>query len=690
MAGIRVRDAAKKLSLSCKALVAMLREMGFPDRGYSAYLNFEEYRKLKEKIREEKEKAKEALRFKGGRKPFNQQKVLDEKVVQERVRKTLVFSERGETVKKKRRERREEERQGKKVIKITNYMTVSELAAAFEKLPSEIIKKCLEAGIVVTINQRLDLDTALYLAEEFGIDVEVEEVEEVLPPPVGEKRRRPPVVVVIGHVDHGKTTLLDYIKKTKVAEKEAGRITQNVGAYVVNFREGKITFLDTPGHEAFTAMRARGVQVTDIAVLVVAADEGVMPQTKEAIDHARAARVPIICAITKIDKPQANPHWVKSQLAEYGVRVEGYGGDTICVETSAYTGQGIDDLLAAINLVADSLNLSAVYDTEARGVVLDSRLEKGRGWVATVLIQEGTLKKGDFFVCGELYGRVRELLTENFEKVPEVTPGLPIQILGFPGEPKGGERFLVVKDEWQAREIAQKKALAKRDSLLKLQRRLTLELIQDKIKTGEVKELPLILKGGASGPVEALRDALENLSLKDVRVKIIHSSAGPITKSDVLLAEASEAIIIGYNTEPLPEARIYAEQQGIEIRTYEVIHAAIDDVRAAMLGLLEPETKEVLLGKARVKKLFNIPKVGLVAGCLVEEGKVEKGALVRLFRGGKEIFKGEIASLKHFKEDVSVVEAGQECGILIKDVDDILEDDILEVYREEKLGPENR
>ncbi|MEO0102746.1 MAG: translation initiation factor IF-2, partial [candidate division WOR-3 bacterium] len=513
------------------------------------------------------------------------------------------------------------------------------------------------------------------------------EIEEIVAKPIGEKKRRPPVVVVIGHVDHGKTTLLDYIKKTKVAEKEAGHITQNVGAYVVNFRDGKITFLDTPGHEAFTAMRARGVQVTDIAVLVVAADEGVMPQTKEAIDHARAARVPIICALTKVDKEQANPGWVKAQLAESGIRVEGYGGDTICVETSAFTGQGIDDLLAAINILADTLDLSAVYDTEARGVVLDSRLEKGRGWVATVLIQEGTLKKGDFFVCGELYGRVRELLTENFEKVSAVTPGLPVQILGFPAEPSGGERFLVVKDEWQARDIAQKKALVKRDSTLRLQKRFTLESIQDKIKTGEIKELRLILKGGASGPVEALRDALENLSLKDVRIRIIHSGAGAISKSDVLLAEASEAIIIGYDTEPLPDARAYAEQEGVEIRTYKIIHSAIDDVRAAMFGLLEPEVKEILIGKARVKKIFNIPKVGQVAGCLVEEGRVEKGAMVRLFRGGKEIFKGEISSLKHFKNDVLTVEAGQECGILINNVEDIAEGDLLEVYTEEKVPP---
>lgn len=690
MQGIKVRDAAKKLSLSCKALVTILREMGFPDRGYGAYLNFEEYRKVKDKIREEKERAKEALRFKGRKKNFNLAKGVDEKSIQDKVRKTLTSLERREMIKKRRRERKGEEEPVKKVVKITPYMTVAELASAFERLPSEIIKKCLEMGIIVTINQRLDLDTEMFLAEEFGIEVELEEIEEISSKPVGEKKRRPPVVVVIGHVDHGKTTLLDYIRKTKVAEKEAGHITQRVGAYVVNFREGKITFLDTPGHEAFTAMRAQGVQVTDIAVLVVAADEGVMPQTKEAIDHARAAGVPIICALTKVDKPQANPNWVKTQLAENGIRVEGYGGDIICVETSAYTGKGIDDLLAAINILADSLALTAVHDTEARGVVLDSRLEKGRGWVTTVLIQEGTLKRGDFFVCGELYGRVRELLTENFEKIDAVTPGLPVQILGFPGEPSVGERFLGMKDEWRAREIAQKKAMVKRDSTLKLQKRFTLEAIQDKIKTGEIKELKLILKGGASGPVEALRNALENLSLKDVRVKIILSGAGAISKSDVLLAEASEAIIIGYDTEPLSDARAYAEQKGVEIRTYTVIHAAIDDVRAAMFGLLEPEVKETLIGKARVKKIFSIPKVGQVAGCIVEEGKVEKGALVRLFRGGKEIFKGGISSLKHFKNDVEVVEAGQECGILINDVEDMAEGDLLEVYIEEKVPPGNR
>jgi|UniRef100_A0A7C3YSF1 translation initiation factor IF-2 len=684
MQRIRVRDAAKRLSLSCKALVSILKEMGFPDRGYSAYLNYEEYQKVKEKIREEKERAKESLRFKGGKRYSAQHPPLNEALIQKRVQKTLSSLERKEIVKRKRLRRKEEGEVEKKVVKITPYMTVAELASVFERLPSEIIKKCLDMGMIVTINQRLDLDTEMLLAAEFGIEAEVEEIEEILSPPSGEKKRRPPVVVVIGHVDHGKTTLLDYIRKTKVAEREAGHITQNVGAYVVNFNEGQITFLDTPGHEAFTAMRARGLQVTDIAVLVVAADEGVMPQTREAIDHARAAQVPIICAITKIDKPQANPNWVKAQLAENGIRVEGYGGDVLCVETSAYTGQGINDLLAAINLVAEGLDLSVVYDTRARGVVLDGRLEKGRGWIATILVQEGTLKKGDIFVCGEFYGRVRELLNENFEKVSSVTPGLPVQVLGFPGEPSVGERFLVVEDEWQAREIAQKKALAKRESTLKLQKRLTLELVQDKIKTGEIKELHLILKGDASGPVSALRDALENLSLPEVRIRIIHSGAGAITKSDVLLAEASEAIIIGYNTEPLPDAREYAEQAGIEIRTYKVIHAAIDDVRAAMFGLLEPKVEEVFCGRARVKKLFNIPKVGIVAGCIVEEGKIERGAIVRLFRGGKEIFKGEISSLKRFKEDVSLVEAGQECGVLINNLEDIAPDDILEVYKEEK------
>ncbi len=692
MPGIKVRDAAKKLALSCKTLLVIMKEMGLAERSYSSYLSFEEYRSIKEKLKEEKERFKKDLLFKGEKKPSAikpVKKEFDSTIVKERVRKTLTALERKEIVHHKRKVKREEPDSKKEIIKITPYMTVAELAHAFGRLPSELIKKCLEMGVITTINQRLDLETEILLADAFGCEVEVEEIDFGFTEAKGEKKPRPPVVVVIGHVDHGKTTLLDYIRKTKVAEKEAGRITQQVGAYVVNFKEGKITFLDTPGHEAFTAMRARGVQLTDIAVLVVAADEGVMPQTEEAINHARAASCPIIVCITKIDKPGANPAWVKAQLAEKGVRVEGYGGDVICVETSAYTGEGIDNLLYAIHLVTEGIEPKAVYDTEARGVIIDSHMEKGRGWVATVLVQEGTLRKGDIFVCGELYGRVRDILSDNFERLPSATPGIPVQILGFSGQPEAGERFIVVPDEWQAKEIASKKAMAKRDRLLHFQKRLTLESLQEKIKSGETKELCLILKGNASGPVEALKSALEGLSLKDVRIKIIHSGVGQITKSDVLLAEASGGIIIGYNTEPLSEARDYAESHGVEIRCYKVIYSAIDDIRAAMLGLLEPVLKESLVGKVRIKKVFRIPRLGIVLGGMVEEGKIVKGAIGRVFRAGKEIFKGEISSLKRFKDDVSVVEAGYECGIGIPNIEDCAPDDILEVYVQEEVKRED-
>ncbi|MCS7249969.1 MAG: translation initiation factor IF-2 [candidate division WOR-3 bacterium] len=672
---LKVNEVAKKLNLSPKAVVNLLKELGFKERGYTSFVTTEEYEAIKKKIKEEEKlystkiEKKEDLKEKRKEPPINQEREIKK------------------TIKTKKVEKKEIKSPEKNKIEVFPFMTVSELANAFDVLPADIIKACLKLGLVATINQRLDLDTIYLLADEFKKEIIIKEelptekklIEAPLLP-------RPPVVTVIGHVDHGKTTLLDYIRKTKIAEKEVGRITQHVGVSVVNYKNEKIIFLDTPGHEAFTAMRVRGIQVTDIAILVVAANEGVKPQTEEAINHVRAAGVPIIVAITKIDLPDANPQKVKSQLANYGIRVEEYGGDVIAVETSAYTGYGIDDLLDAILLVSHIQNLKAPFEGLGKGVVIDSRVDKGRGIVATILTKEGRIERGNFFVCGDTYGKVREIfdvLPDRFKRIEFSDPAHPCQIIGFSEIPEPGEKFIVVENEKIAREYAQKRKIQKQSEKLKLQKRLTLQLIQEKIQKGETKELKIVLKADVMGSLEAIKSALEELSLEEVKIKIIHAGVGPITKSDVLLAAASEAIVVGYHVNPLGEAKEVAEQQKIEIRTYKIIYQAIDDIRAAMLGLLEEEKKEVLVGKAIVRKVFNIKGIGLVAGSFVLEGKIIKDGIVKVLRKGAEIFKGKITSLKRFKEDVKEVEANYECGIGISGIEDLQEEDLLECYIEE-------
>jgi translation initiation factor IF-2 len=689
MGKLKVFEAAKQLNLSSEGLLAILKELGFPPRGYTSYVTEDEFEAARQRLKREKRQFKETIKkrrqIEEGTKP-TPTPATPLPVAQEH-RPVMAKSRARE--KKRQRSSSESGPSAQTpvttAVKVTPYMTVAELAHALNLPVSEIIKKCLELGLRATVNHRLDLDTIMLIADEFGIPVQEEE--EIATPVVrGETKPRPPVVVVMGHVDHGKTALLDYIRKTKVAEREFGRITQHIGAYVAYYGDRPIVFLDTPGHEAFTAMRARGAQVTDIAVLVVAADEGVMPQTLEALDHARAAGVPIIVCITKSDLPTANPDRVKSQLANYNVRVEEYGGHTVCVETSAVTGQGIEELLDAISVLALELDLKAPYDGLARGVVIEARVDRGRGNIATVLIQEGTLRRGEPFVAGDHYGRVRDLLNENFVSVPAATPSIPVQVLGFSGLPEAGDRFEVVSDERTAREIAQRRMLAKRDRILAATRpKVSLEAIQEQIVKGQAKELKIVLKTDVSGSAEALRDALEGLSLDEVKVRVIHSGVGPITQNDVLLAQASQAIIVGFHVKPLADARQLAEREGVEIRTYRVIYAAIDEVRAAMLGMLEPEKKEVTIGRAEVRQVFSIPKQGLVAGSLVTEGKVVRGALVRVIRNNSEIFASEVVSLRRFKDDVREVAAGYECGIGIRDITDLQVGDRLEFYQLEEV-----
>ncbi len=580
----------------------------------------------------------------------------------------------------------------KKVIRVDEEILVADLAQRMGVKLEEMIKKLMELGVMATANQTIDVETAALIASEYGYEVTsgVEELEKAIAPqedPPEKLRPRPPVVTVMGHVDHGKTLLLDAIRKTNVVDEEAGGITQHIGAYRVEIDGNAITFIDTPGHEAFTAMRARGAQVTDIVVLVVAADDGVMPQTIEAINHARAAGVPIVVAINKIDKPEANPERVRQQLAEHGLIPEQWGGDTLFVEVSAKKKTGIEDLLEAILLQAELLDLKANPDKPARGTVIEAKLDRGRGPVATVLVKEGTLKRGVSFVAGPTYGRVRAMINEWGENLKEATPSTPVEVVGFTELPQAGDDFIVVQNEKIAKEVAafrQKKRREKGE----VPERISLEEIFQRIQEGETKELRLILKGDTHGSVQAVREALEKLSTDEVKVNVIHQAVGAISENDVNLAAASGAVVIGFNVQPVGKAKSLAEQEKVDVRTYQVIYELIEDVDKALRGMLAPELEEVLLGRAEVRQLFNIPKVGVVAGCYVQEGKLLRGANVRLYRGDEIVHEGKITSLKRFKEDVKEVASGYECGVGIEGYSGWQVGDIIEAYvmEEKKEG----
>jgi translation initiation factor IF-2 len=576
-----------------------------------------------------------------------------------------------------------------KRVTLEGCLTVQELASKMGRQATEIIKKLIGLGIMAGLNDELDQETAALVASEFGVEVKLKversptEIEEPEEDPSA-LQARPPVVTVMGHVDHGKTSLLDAIRHTNVTAQEAGGITQHIGAYQVEVNGRKITFIDTPGHEAFTAMRARGAQVTDIAVLVVAADDGVMPQTVEAINHARAAGVPIVVAINKIDKPNANPERVKQQLAEHGLIPEEWGGDTVCVPVSALKKQGLENLLEMILLVADLQEIAADPARPAKGVVLEAALDRGRGPVATVLVQKGTLRVGDSFVVGNTYGRIRAMLDDQGRMVKEAPPSTPVRVVGLEEVPEAGDTLQVVLDEKTAREIAEARQAEWRRRL-EQEKPPALEDLFKRIEGQEAKELNAIIKADVHGSVEAVRQALERLGNEEVRIKVIHSGVGAITESDVMLAAASQAMIIGFNVRPDAGARKAAEQQRVEIRLYRIIYELIEDVKAVLSGLLEPEIREVELGRAEVRALFHVPKVGVVAGCYVQEGKVAKNALVRLVRDGKVVYEGKISSLKRFKDDVKEVAQGYECGIGLEGFQDIKMGDIIEAYAQEKV-----
>jgi translation initiation factor IF-2 len=632
------------------------------------------------------------------RRDRKKKKVVDEKLALENVRKTLASLDSGGV---RRRHRHREDENGEvaveeaKVIRATEFITVAELGNLLQVKPQEVITTCMRLGLMATINKRLDKDSILAVADEFGYEVEFEseygasEEEMAAEEAASEERLTPraPVVTVMGHVDHGKTSLLDYIRKTNVIAGEAGGITQHIGAYDVELTGGKkICFLDTPGHEAFTAMRARGAQVTDIVVLVVAADDRVMPQTIEAIDHAKAAGVPIVVAINKIDLPTAQPDRVKQELAGHGVVVEEYGGKNVCVEISAKKGTNTDRLLEMILLVAELLDLKGDPARRAKGVVLDARVEQGRGVVASVLVQNGTLRVGDPFVAGQHYGRVRAMMDERGRHIRETGPSAPVEVLGWSGTPAAGDLFAIFEDEREAREIASKRQALHREQEFRAAKAISLTEFYSQMSQGETSELKLIIKGDVDGSVEALSESLAKLGSDEVKIRTIRQAVGQITESDVLLAAASGAIIVGFHTRPDVRARDLAEREKVEIRLYDVIYKAVEDVKLALEGLLKPELREVVLGVAEVRQVFKLSKSGTVAGCMVTSGNIPRTGKVRLVRDGATVWTGRIGSLRRFKEDVREVASGFECGIGLDGMNDVKVGDTIEAFTIEELA----
>jgi translation initiation factor IF-2 len=707
----RIYQAAREFNLSSEAILKVISSLGFTVKSHMSVITDEMYDAVKKKLAEDQAEAKKSdlkrvkereqiakprvatVRLERPRKRVKKVKPkkrkIDQKKIREKVRETLIHMEM--STRSKRKKYRVEKTPDAGVVeenklRVSEYVSVAEVASLLNVEATEIITKLLELGLVVTINHRLDFETISMIAEEYGYRAELipeygaqlfeafEEKEEELTP-------RAPVVTVMGHVDHGKTSLLDRLRRTDVISSESGGMTQHIGAYELNVGENRIAFLDTPGHEAFTAMRARGAQITDICVLVVAADDGVMPQTIEAIDHAKAAGVPILVAINKIDLPTSNTMKVKQELANNGVLVEEFGGKTLCVEVSAKTGQGLDDLIEGILLQAEELELKAQSSGPARGVIVESKLDRGKGTVATILVQKGTLSIGDSFVAGLYSGKVRAMHDEHGEEVREVGPSTPVQITGFNGTPDVGDTFIVVEDEAKAKELSRKRMLAKREQAFRASLdAVSLRKFQEDLKSGKSKELKIVLKGDVWGSVGALADSIQDLSTEEVKVNIIHRNVGPIKESDVLLAAASKAIVVGFHVKPDPRAKETSTRNNVEVRLYNIIFEAIDDIKLAMTGLLEPEYEEVTVGRAEVKQMFKVSKTGLIAGCFVTQGEIKRGVSARVIREKECIYTGAVESLKRFKDDAREVPAGMECGVGIAGANDLEVGDIIECF----------
>lgn len=643
----------------------------------------------------------------GGRRDTRKTEELSDKEIQDKIKATLAKLSGGKNTggtgrakyrKDKRtakaeaeEERLMQEQEEAKKLKVTEYISASDLASLMGVSVNDVISTCMSLGMFVSINQRLDAESITVIADEFGYEVEFTseddevEVEEIEDSPE-DLEDRAPIVTIMGHVDHGKTSLLDFIRDSKVTEGEAGGITQHIGAYDVTTENGKrIAFLDTPGHEAFTAMRARGAKITDIAIIVVAADDAVMPQTKEAINHAQVAGVPIVIAINKVDKPNANPDKIKEELSGINILVEDWGGKYQCQHVSAKTGEGIDELLEKVLLEAELLELKANADKPAVGSVIEATLDKGRGYVTTLMVQAGTMKVGDVVLAGSNYGKVKAMFDHRGNKMKTVGPSTPVLMLGLDGAPQAGDRFNVMESDREAREIATKREQIQREQSIRTKKHITLDEIGRRLAIGSFKELNVIVKGDVDGSIEALSDSLLKLSTEEVQVNIIHKAVGQISESDVLLASASDAVIIGFQVRPSAQARRTAENEEIEIRLYSIIYDAINDVKDAMEGMLEPTTEEVITGNIEVREVFKISKVGTVAGCYVTEGTVKRSNKVRLIRDGIVVYEGEINQLKRFKEDVAEVKNGYECGVSIKNFNDIKVGDIIEGFTEKEV-----
>lgn len=688
MKKIRIYELAKELDIESKEIISFLNELGEEVSSHMSSIEGDVAALIRDHFKPQEEDP--VLVVEDDVEETEQPKV--EKIIRRNSPKDVeerdVPKKRSKSKKQKggrRTEgRRKEKQQTKKEITLPETVSVRELADALGINGAELIKELMKIGVMASLAQSIDFDIAAIVAAEFGVEAkpEMDLAEQVFAEVADDPEKqvtRPPVVTIMGHVDHGKTTLLDSIRKTRVTATEAGGITQHIGAYQIVYNDNRITFLDTPGHEAFTAMRSRGAKVTDIAILVVAANDGVMPQTVEAINHAKAAGVPIIIAINKVDLPAANPDRVKQELTEHGLVVEEWGGDTIAVEVSALQGEGIDELLDMILLVAEMEDLKADPERPARGTVIEAQLDRGRGPVATVLISSGTLRVGDAFVVGNECGKVRALVNDQGQNVQEAGPAMPVEVLGIDGVPEAGDPFVVVQDEQTARQVASLQQEKQRERDLSRSSRVSLDDLFQRIQEGEVKELNLVVKADVHGSAEAVRASLEKLSTDEVKVNIIHQAVGAVSESDVLLAAASNAVIIGFNVRPEPNARRAAERDGVDIRVYRIIYNLLDDVEAAMVGLLDPEYKEQVLGRAEVRQTFKVPGA-VVAGCYVQEGKIVRSAQIRLLRDNVIIHEGQISSLRRFKDDVREVAQGYECGIGIERYNDVKEGDVIEAF----------
>ena len=682
MSKIRVYELAKELNVSSKNLINLLmEEFGVEVKNHMSVIEDEDATLIKELLGDTSSESE------------GKKSLVDE--YEDELSESL-----NKGVKRKKKNKKELEKEQVEqnaeaacgVIEIGDTITVKELCEKLGKPANDVIKNLIFLGVMAGVNQEIDFATAEKLCEKYEVlvekkenEVELEAFEEDTDVVEENLVKRPPIVTIMGHVDHGKTSLLDAIRHAKVTASEAGGITQHIGAYTVSLNGEKITFLDTPGHEAFTAMRARGAQVTDIVILVVAADDGIMPQTKEAINHCKAANVPMIVAINKIDRPGANIDRVKQELTEHGLVSEDWGGDTICVPVSAKTGENLESLLEMVLLTAEMQELTADPNRKAKGTVIEAKLDKGRGSVASLLIQNGTLNVGDSILVGSTYGRIRAMFDDRGKKIKSAGPSIPVEILGLSEVPAAGDRFIVCKDEKTARNMAElRKQKIKADSH-QASNRVSLEDLYSQIQEGKVKELSIIVKADVQGSVEAIRQSLEKLSTDDVKVRVIHGAVGAITETDVTLAAASNALVIGFNVRPDGNATVQAEKENIEIKTYRIIYDAIEDVKSAMIGMLEPEYKEVVNGKAEVRMTYKISNVGTIAGCYVTDGKIVRNSEIRVIRDGIVIFESTLASLKRFKDDAKEVAKGYECGLSVEKFNDLKEGDVIESFTMEAI-----